>query len=70
MVTTQRYQNWSIYQIAPKHSVLMKLQLKCLRDCVSEMRTFRRDRRQLKAIKTDIDWISKFVLVEPFGACG
>lgn len=68
MVTTQRYQNWSIYQVSPEHSPMMKLQLKCLQDCTTELGVFREDRIQLKAMKPEVDWISKFVLRKPFRA--
>jgi ArsR family transcriptional regulator len=75
MVITQRYQTWSIYRIAPKHSDLMQLQLKCLQDCTNELQVFKTDLRQLKDMKMGVGWISKFVQGKPFrtpakGECG
>ncbi|RBP38629.1 ArsR family transcriptional regulator [Roseimicrobium gellanilyticum] len=66
MVTTQRYQNWSIYRIEARHSDLMQMQLKCLQDCTNELKVFKSDLALLKGMKADVGWIAKFVDGKPF----
>jgi ArsR family transcriptional regulator len=48
MVVAQRQQQWMVYQLPPKRTKELDLQLQCLQDCVQTHSVFRDDLKRLK----------------------
>jgi len=66
VVAMRRYQNWSIYQIRSLRSPALQLQLQCLQDCTQEIPMFKEDRKKLRSLAKDIEWIGDFMAGKSF----
>jgi ArsR family transcriptional regulator len=58
LVAATRHQNWMIYCLPGKRSSELEKNLKCLQDCAQTNPVFKKDIRALKAIHSDVEWIS------------
>ena len=59
LVTAQRHEQWMIYQLPELQPESLKLQMKCLSDCVREQPVFKQDLRRLKTVRSDCCWIEE-----------
>jgi ArsR family transcriptional regulator len=57
--TAQRHEQWMIYQLPELQPESLKLQMKCLSDCVREQPVFKQDLRRLKTVRSDCCWIEE-----------
>ena len=59
LVEAQRHEQWMIYRLPEPNPVELRLQLKCLQDCVQSNTGFQRDLKRLKEMRCECDWIEE-----------
>ncbi len=62
MVVAEREQNWMIYALPKKQDAELKVNLKCLQDCVQTDPVFKRDLRTLAKVSAKSDGPARALL--------
>ena len=65
----ERHQNWMIYSIPQHPSPELEANLKCLKDCVQTNSIFKKDLRDLGAMRSKIAWLAELPECAPTGEC-
>jgi ArsR family transcriptional regulator len=61
LVTAQRHEKWMIYRLPEISPDELKLQLRCLQDCVQSHPVFRADLRRFKKLRCECEWVGQAV---------
>ncbi len=64
LVEAQRHQNWMIYHLPKKPAPELEANLKCLQDCVQTHPVFKKDLRNLAALRGKIGWLDEYCAME------
>ena len=59
LVEARRHRNWMIYGLPAKRGAELESNLKCLQDCVQTHPVFKRDLRELAAMRSKLGWLEE-----------